>query len=142
MLIFEVEGKPVAWASHGGSGRRSFNPRYKEREYVRWQLKSQYSGKEPLCGALWAHFMFFIPIPKNTSSIKKKQMLAGIIRPITRPDRTNYTKFFEDCLTGIVIEDDSIIVDGPISKMYGDIPKMVVKICPIAEYALGHSPVY
>ena len=140
MLIFEIEGKPTAWAAHGGNGRHSFNPRFREKEYVRWQLKTQYSGKELLCSALWAAFIFYVPIPKNTRAIKKRQMLAGIIRPTTRPDRTNYLKFLEDCLIGIVIADDSTIVDGPVSKWYGEIPKAVIKICPLAEYTIGHVP--
>lgn len=35
-------------------------------------------------------------------------------------DRTNLLKAVEDALTGIVWDDDSQVVSGPIDKMYGD----------------------
>lgn len=55
-------------------------------------------------------------------------MVDGTLRPITRGDRGNYLKFLEDCLIGIVIKDDSIIVDGPVRKVYGEKGKTIIKI--------------
>lgn len=127
MIILEIEEDPVPWKSHGGYGRRSFNPRYKEKEWVQWQLKKQYNGPLLEC-ALSVELIFYRTIPKTTSQKNRKLMLEGRIRPITRPDRGNYLKFYEDCLTGIVIKDDSVIVDGPVRKYYADKGKTLIKI--------------
>jgi Holliday junction resolvase RusA-like endonuclease len=127
MIILEIEGDPVPWKSHGGYGRRSFNPRFKEKEWVQWQIKKQYDGPLLDC-AIDVECIFYRAIPKNTSDKKRKLMLMGVIRPTTRPDRGNNLKFLEDCLIGTVIKDDSIIVDGAVRKMYGEKAKTIIKI--------------
>jgi Holliday junction resolvase RusA-like endonuclease len=140
MILLQVDGIPVPWAAHQGFGRRAFNPRMKERMQAQWQIKAQYNQKQPLCGPLWAEFIFHIPIPKATSKAKRIQMLAGMIFPYTRPDRTNYLKFIEDCLNGIVISDDAQIVAGPVTKIYSETPKTIIKLMPMNQYTLGSFP--
>lgn len=140
MILLQIDGVPTPWASHKGIGRKSYNPRYKERSFAQWQIKAQYNQREPLQGPLWAEFIFHIPIPIGTSKARKIQMLNGMIFPQTRPDRTNYLKFIEDCLNGIVINDDAQIVAGPISKIYAETPKTIIKIMPMNKYTLGGYP--
>jgi Holliday junction resolvase RusA-like endonuclease len=140
MILLEISGIPTPWAAHKGFGRRAFNPRHVERERAQWQIRAQYNQKEPLTGPLWAEFIFHIPVPTSVSKVKRLQMLNGMIFPATRPDRTNYLKFIEDCLNGIVIDDDAQIVDGPIRKIYGEHPKTVIKLMPMNEYTMGGYP--
>lgn len=53
---------------------------------------------------------------------------AGLVKPSApvwptskaNGDRTNLLKSIEDALTGIVWRDDSQVVDGPITKAYGE----------------------
>lgn len=55
-------------------------------------------------------------------------MLAGVMHHIKKPDTSNCTKFLEDTLKGIVIEDDSQVVEIIAKKIYSDIPKTVLLV--------------
>ena len=131
-FTFVIDGLSVPWAAHGGYGKRSFNPRYREKQYTQWQLKAQFNRDAPISGPVRVDLHFVRPIPKGTSKARKLQMLNGIIFPITRPDRGNYLKFYEDCLTGVAIEDDSQIVAGEVCKIFGESPKTIIKLTELA----------
>lgn len=127
MIQIQIEGNPVSWKAHAGYGRRSFNPRFKEKEYYQWQIKSQFNQSTVMTCPIKLEFMFHCPIPK-TSGIRRKQMLNGIIHPIKRPDLSNLVKFCEDCLKTIVFEDDSQVCEMIAIKLYSDKPRTVVQI--------------
>jgi Holliday junction resolvase RusA-like endonuclease len=127
MLVVTIPGIPIPWKGPVVTKRGCFSPRYKEMKIVREIVKEQYSG-EVCVDAVWCSFLFVMPIPSGTSQKKRKDMLAERILPTKRPDRTNMAKFYEDCLNGIVYADDSQIVDGPVSKVYGEDPKTVIAI--------------
>lgn len=126
MYEFTISGNPVPWKSHGGYGKRSFSPRYKEREFYRWTIKQQMSGLSKISGAIALRVIYHITIPGSYSIKKKRAILSGQIYPIKRPDLTNYNKFLEDCLTGLVWEDDSQIVRIEASKQYSSETKTVI----------------
>jgi len=126
-ILITIPGPPVCWKSHAGSGRKSWNPLWREKEYYREMIERQYSGKL-FDTQIAAEFTFFIPIPISTSKKKRLKMLSGELRPIKRGDRDNMAKFLSDCLQGIVIVDDSIIVDGPVRKFYRDEPGTKIRI--------------
>ena len=128
MLQFEIKGIPVPWSAHQGYGRKAFNPKFKEREFYQWQIRSLFNRKEPIAGPIRLQVVYHMPIPKNTSGIKRRQMLNGVLHHIVRPDTSNLTKFLEDCLKTIVFADDSQVVEINAKKVYGDTPKTVVSI--------------
>ena len=130
MITLIIDGIPVPWAAHKGYGKRSFKPRFKEREYYRWQIKAQYNQEKPIAGPVRLSLSFHLPIPKATSKVRRLQMLNGVMHHITRPDVSNFCKFAEDTLKGIVIEDDSQVVEINAKKIYADIPKTVISIFP------------
>jgi len=143
MIIYEVLGIPAPWQAplkgkHGFYSRPVKNAPTKEQ--VIWQLKAQVNH-EPMSGPLYANITFYRPVPASTSNIKKKQMLNGLIFPIGKPDRSNMLKFIEDCLENAgIISNDSIIIDGPTRKLYGEIPKTVIILLPIS--VLNDEKVY
>lgn len=57
-------------------------------------------------------------------------MLAGEVRPTKKPDLTNLTKLIEDCCTGLVWVDDSLIVSETTDKFWGEKPRTVIRIEP------------
>jgi len=117
-----IDGDPVPWKAHGGYGRRSFNPRWKEKEYFQHKIEEQYDG--PLISsAVSLDTIFYVSIPKSASKKKRELMLSGGIRPTKRPDATNMRKFTEDCLNGTVLEDDSQVVNGCLQKWYSETPR-------------------
>lgn len=129
-MHYVVEGTPIAWAAHGGYGKKSFNPRFKEKEYVQWQLKLQHGGRPLIEGAVRIDFFFEMPIPKSLS----KKLIAEIKSDIkvyhySRPDRTNLLKFHEDCLIGTVLIDDNVVCAGTVEKYYAkDKPRTLIFI--------------
>lgn len=127
MKVYEIPGDPVAWCSHRGFGKKSFNPHYKEKEVAQWHLKQQHKG--PLIDyAVRVDFYFEMPIPKNFPKGKIKEIKNGkIIWHDKRKDRTNLIKFAEDCMTGIILKDDNIVCSGESKKYYAiDKPRTVI----------------
>lgn len=139
MITLVVDGVPIPWKAPHVGEHHTFSPRYREKQQIQWQIRAQFN-QAPIAGPVWCEFTFHMPIPKGTSKVRRIQMLNGIIHPSKRPDRTNILKLYEDCLNGIVIEDDGQIVDGPVRKIYGEMPKTVIKIIEMSNYTLGHRP--
>lgn len=73
-------------------------------------------------GALALEVLFYLPRPK---SLKK-----SILYPATRPDLSKLVRCLEDALTGVVISDDSRIIDLRAVKWFARDcpPKAVVRI--------------
>lgn len=71
---------------------------------------------------------YFCGMPKSWSG-KKKQEMEGQPRG-KKPDIDNYEKFIYDCMNGIIIEDDSIIVEVYQKKVYSKKPCTLIIIKP------------
>src|SRR5579885_1334624 len=121
---------PVPWAAHRGFGRKSFNPRFKEKEFYQWQIKSHFNQSSPIQGAVRVDAVYHMAVPK-TSKVRRLQMLNGMIHHLSRPDIDNLNKFLCDCLKTIVFEDDNQVVEINAKKIYGERPKTVVNITQI-----------
>lgn len=107
----------------------SYDPR-KSRDYktlVQW-VAMEHSPKLLLDGPLFVKIDVFKPMPKSLSKKKRIDAIAGRLRPITKPDNTNYAKGIEDALNGLIWHDDSQIVTITIRKWYGEMPRTVVRI--------------
>lgn len=139
MILIEIDGPPVNWVHHQGYGRRAFNPKYKEREFAQWQMRSQYSNDILTC-PLEIHMTFYMAIPKTTSAIRKRQMLLGNMRHIKRPDVSNLYYFYENCLKGVVIEDDSQVYRYCAEKVYSLKEKTLIKIYPETDQGEKDAP--
>jgi Holliday junction resolvase RusA-like endonuclease len=72
-----------------------------------------------------------LPIPSSWSQRRQAAALAGDIRPTSRPDLDNYLKAALDAINGIVVADDSLIVEFDARKRYGLDPKVVLTITPL-----------
>jgi Holliday junction resolvase RusA-like endonuclease len=71
---------------------------------------------------------FYKGVPKSWSEKKRQQALAGLIKPIGRPDCSNYLKGVEDALNGIAYLDDSQIVLVHVTKQYSLEPRAEIRI--------------
>ena len=133
-----IEGLPIPWAAarvlRNGF---SYNPKGKEKEYGRWQIKSQWN-QEILHCPVEIHYTFHMPIAKGTSKVRTQQMLNGIMHHIKKPDVDNLCKFASDCIKGICIYDDSQICKLSAEKIYGLSPKTIIKIFPIHHTDPSH----
>ena len=70
----------------------------------------------------------YYQIPKSVSKKKKKMMLDGDIRPMTKPDLDNIEKIIYDALNGIAYTDDSHIIAQRCAKFYSETPRVEVII--------------
>lgn len=132
LIILDIPDKPIPYKAPQYGSKRTFNPRYQEKQHVQWILKQQYNG-EILTGALSICFAFYFEVPKSWSKKKKEKALKGEIRPTKRPDNSNMLKFIEDCMIGIVIEDDSLAVHEEQDKWYSEKAHTVIKIETLYE---------
>lgn len=128
MLLLHIEGMPVPWKAHGGCGKRSFNPRFKEKEYVQWQVKSQFNRVQAITGPVFLDISYHMPVPPRTPKARTREMLSGKLHHLKRPDLDNLNKFLCDALKNIVYEDDSQIVAMHCRKIYGSDAKTVVRV--------------
>jgi Holliday junction resolvase RusA-like endonuclease len=118
--------KQTRFAFIGGKPR-AYNPSNKEIAVVQWQLKA-HAPAEPMRGSLEVHYSFFLPIPKSTPKIQRKQMLSGLICHMKRPDVSNLAYLVENAMKGIIYNDDSQIRKFSAEKVYSDDPRIVVKV--------------
>lgn len=132
MIQIELYGKPVSWTPSRSCGSHYYNPRAEDKEVARWQIRAQYRD-EPILGPVHLDFVFFIPIPKNTSYVRRRQMLAHILLPEVTPDTTNMQKFYEDCLKGIVIGDDRSATDISSKKRYSEKPGVLIRVIALNQ---------
>ena len=129
MLNLEIYGEPIPWKRPGRNTKTNiaYDTQKKEKDMVRWQIKSQYHG-EPIGGPVFIHIVFGMPVPKGESKKRREQMLVDGIHHIKRPDNDNLQKFYFDCLTGPVLMDDSQIVDVRAQKRYTITPFVSIRI--------------
>ena len=130
MLIFEILGKPIPQQHTRWKNGRAYNPNAVDIERIRWQI-SPHAPQVPLTGPIEVDFTFYMPIPKSTSSIRKRQMANALILPITRPDVDNLGYLVTNALKSLIYADDAQIVDLHLHKRYGHTPKTICRIVEI-----------
>lgn len=96
---------------------------------IRLQYQQQVRGYTfPDKIPLDVRILAFYQIPASVSKKKREAMLAGEIRPVTKPDWDNVGKVVCDSLNTIAYKDDSHIADAQVRKFYSDRPRLEVII--------------
>jgi Holliday junction resolvase RusA-like endonuclease len=136
MYIFEIYGNPIAqkqtrFTCKCGQGH-CYNPSQHDQEQIQWQIRP-YAPKDPICGPVCLEITFFLPIPKNTSATRRRQMINRVILPVVKPDEDNLAYLITNSLKKIVYEDDNQVCEKHVYKFYGEEPKTVIKVRPISQ---------
>ena len=141
VINFTVYGKAVPTQSARFTMQSSYTskPRlraYQPKRVTDWKdnvvLQSLEHIPEKPFNAAIVDLEFVYPWPKSWSKKKKKLHVDNeFCFKITRPDRDNLHKGVMDALEGKFWIDDSNIVDGRISKKYGDSFALNIKITGI-----------
>lgn len=97
-------------------------------------------GRPPIKAPVRIELLIEVPIPTSWSARKRAQAIAGDVRPSSRPDLDNYVKSL-DALNGIVIVDDSQIVEIHARKKYGTAPKLIATVFPLDGAAVEQQSV-
>jgi Holliday junction resolvase RusA-like endonuclease len=85
-------------------------------------------GRPPITGPVAVVMSVELPIPASWSGKRRAAAIVGDIRPTSRPDIDNYAKCAADAINGIVIHDDSQIVELDARKVYSVAPKLIVTV--------------
>ena len=85
-------------------------------------------GRSPITGPVAVVMSVELPGPASWSGKRRAAAITGDIRPTTRPDVDNYVKSVADAINGIVIHDDSQIVELDARKVYAVAPKLIVTV--------------
>ena len=136
MITFEVYGDPIPQArprfARRGAFVNCYDPQGKIKEGCKWQLKSQFK-EDPWEMPIALDLIFFMPIPKSASALKKRQMANGLIGHIKKPDLDNLQKYILDCLNGLAFKDDSQICEIRAKKRYATNPSTLIRMIPLAD---------
>lgn len=95
---------------------------------VRLEYQRQCNKHFPEKAALSVEICAYYGIPKSVSKKKRAEMVNGSVKPTKRPDIDNICKSILDSLNGYAYRDDSQVVDCRVLKMYGEMPRVQVKI--------------
>lgn len=109
---------------------RSFDPPKSRAYKAKVKAKARLNAPSaPLERAVELSLMIYRVPPKSASKRRREAMLAGEIRPTTKPDVSNILKGVEDALNGIVYKDDSQIVQyGTVGKWYAEEPRVEITV--------------
>ncbi len=129
-LVIELPGEPVPKGRPRFGKGHAYTPA-RTASYERslaWAYKAAMGSRKPLEGPLCFTVTAFMGIPKSWRMTKHLDALAGVIRPVVKPDGSNILKTAEDAGNDILYVDDSQIVTATVSKLYAATPALRVEV--------------
>lgn len=130
MIHLEIPGAPIPWqSSRVSSNGMHYNPKGKEKQAVKELIRFAYKEK-PLEEPVALLFGFYMPIAESETKRIKIAKKVGDILHTGKPDTTNLQKFYEDCLSGIVIVDDRYVCYTRSFKIYSENPRTKITVIP------------
>lgn len=130
ILELVIDGPPVVWRAPYVGSHGAFSTKHGEKRIIQSMIREMYKGPI-LLNDLRCKCVFYIQIPKSSSKKKQQLMLEGAIRPRGGGDLTNLRKWIEDCLQGIVIDNDNQIVEGDTQKWYSFSPRTMIHLSAV-----------
>ena len=132
-MDFVVYGTPIGKGRPKFARRGTFVSTYtptKTRDYEETiKLATREAMTETPLETPVAVFVYIVmPIPASYSKKRKADCLAGIEKPIKKPDTDNIAKCFLDAMNDIVYVDDSQVVSLHATKVYGSIGYVQVMV--------------
>lgn len=76
----------------------------------------------------------YIPTPSSMRVLDQILAELGLIRPTSKPDFDNLVKTYSDMIQGILLFDDSLIVEGVSKKYYSVKPRIDITIKYMEDY--------
>ena len=134
MLMYTVYDEPVGKCRPRFVRRGNFTQTYtpaKTKSYedeIRMMVKTAMGATELLETPVTVAIYIRVGIPTSFSKQKRKDALAGIIRPTKKPDLDNIAKCFLDAMNDIVYLDDKQVVSLHVTKVYAETPAVEVMV--------------
>ncbi len=96
---------------HRGGKIHGVNPSKDDEDVIRRLLMNiEKKPERPISKAALLGMKFYRSVPKSIRKRDRPFVVTEHYRPIKRPDLDNYIKLFKDAATGILWEDDNLIV--------------------------------
>jgi Holliday junction resolvase RusA-like endonuclease len=134
MIEFVVYGAPQAQGRPRASVRHGRVVMYdptssRDYKHIVSLTASQHRPKELIEKPVSLTVKVYRPIPASWSKAKKEKAIRGLLLPTGKPDLSNYIKGVEDAIEGVLVHNDSQIVDyGHSCKKYSDTPRIEVRL--------------
>jgi Holliday junction resolvase RusA-like endonuclease len=132
-MNFTVEGTPIGKGRPKFARRGNFVSTYtptKTRDYediIKIEAR-RVMPFIPLETSVAVFVYIAVPVPVSYSKKRKIDCLAGIEKPMKKPDIDNVAKCFLDAMNGIVYVDDSQVVSLHVTKVYGTVGQVEVMV--------------
>lgn len=125
----QAQGRPIAGKTPNGKVVMYDPTTSKDyKKLVAWEA-SLHRPSKLIESAVSLTARVYRPIPKSWSKVKRQKAINGEIRPSSKPDLSNYIKGIEDAIEGVILANDSQIVDYlDCGKWYSDVPRIEVEI--------------
>jgi Holliday junction resolvase RusA-like endonuclease len=94
---------------------------------LKYAAQQVMGDRPPVAGPLTLDMRVVMPISPSWPKKRQEAARAGLERPTKKPDWDNFGKVI-DALNLVVWIDDGQIVQGSVSKFYGDKPGMWIKV--------------
>jgi Holliday junction resolvase RusA-like endonuclease len=115
-FTFDVVPMGTVRVTHRGRNNNPYAVKYMAyKNALKLIARTQYKGK-PLEGALFAKMTFYMPLPKNGMSQKRKVKEGDHVTTV--PDIDNLAKGVLDGICKIAFNDDNQIAEIRVSKIY------------------------
>ena len=134
IVMYTVYGEPVGKGRPRFARRGNFVSTYspqKTKTYedeIRMMAKAAMGSSEPLDTPVTVAIYIRVGIPASFSKQKRKDALAGILKPTKKPDLDNVAKCHLDAIQGIIILDDKLVVNLHVTKVYAETPAVEVMV--------------
>ena len=134
MIMYIVYGEPVGKGRPRFAKRGNFVSTYtpqKTKTYedeIRVMARAAMGASEPLDTPVTVAIYIRVGIPASYSKQKRKDALAGTIKPTKKPDLDNIAKAFLDAMNEIVYLDDKQVVGLHVTKVYAETPAVEVMV--------------
>lgn len=127
VILLDINYRPQTWKAPKFSKKGAYDCMYKEKRDVILLIRSQYVG-EIIKGPVSAVIKFYFTPPKSSPKKKLPLYYANSIPCLKKMDCTNMQKFIEDCMQGIIIENDSQVTSISSEKLWGTRDHMLITI--------------
>lgn len=129
-LTGQPQGKGRARAFVRGGHVAHYTPE-KTRSYesmIRGAAMDAMGDRKPIDTAVAVKLRAVFVVPLSFSKAKHAAALSGALLPAKKPDLDNIMKAWLDGMNGVVFRDDAQVVRSEQSKVYGQIPMVVVSV--------------
>jgi Holliday junction resolvase RusA-like endonuclease len=134
VVMYTVYGEPQGKGRPRFARRGAFTHAYtpeKTKTYedeIRYMARCAMGASPPLETPVTVAIYIRMEIPKSFSKQKHKDALAGIIKPMKKPDIDNCAKCFLDSMNQVVYLDDKQVVNLHVTKVWSEIGAVEVMV--------------